>query len=69
MPSSIETFKKYLNPIFIETGSWIGDGIQQASDAGFKKIISIELSDKYYNYTTDRFSKNENVKVVLGDSY
>ena len=35
-------FKKYLNPVFIETGSLQGKGIQAAIDAGFQKVISIE---------------------------
>jgi hypothetical protein len=33
-------FKPYLNPVFIESGSYIGAGIVAAWDAGFKKIIS-----------------------------
>ena len=49
MPSKKEIFQKYINNYFIETGSYLGDGIQQAIDAGFKNIISIELSDKYFN--------------------
>jgi hypothetical protein len=69
MPSNTQVFKKYLNETFIETGSFIGDGIQQALDAGFEKVISIELSDKYYEICKNRFNNNPNVKVVKGDSY
>jgi hypothetical protein len=69
MPSNTENFRKNLNDVFIETGSFMGDGIQQAIDAGFKKIISIELSEKYYNISKDRFSDNPNVTIVKGDSY
>lgn len=69
MPSNKETFSKYLNPTFLETGSWVGDGIQQALNAGFKNVLSIELSEKYYNLTKQRFITNENVKIFLGDSY
>ena len=46
MPSKVENFKKYPNPVFVETGSLMGDGIQQALEAGFQKVISIELSEK-----------------------
>jgi hypothetical protein len=69
MPSNIENFKKYSNNIFIETGSFLGDGIQQALDAGFNKVISIELSDKYFSISTNRFSNNPNVTIVQGDSF
>lgn len=69
MPSNTENFKMYPNPIFIETGSFMGDGIQQALDAGFNRIISIELAEKYYNISTDRFKGDPRVKVIFGDSY
>lgn len=69
MPASIEVFKKYLNDMFIETGSYLGDGIQQALNAGFQNIISIELSDKYYSISTNRFINNHNIKIIKGDSY
>jgi hypothetical protein len=69
MPSTSELFKKYLNKKFIETGSYIGDGIQQALDVGFENVISIELSDKYFSICQNRFSSDNKVKIVKGDSF
>lgn len=69
MPTKSENFAKYPNKIFIETGSYVGDGIQQALDAGFENVISIELSDKYFNISSNRFINNPRVKVVKGNSY
>lgn len=69
MPTKSENFRKYPNQIFIETGSYVGDGIQNAIEAGFDNIISIELSDKYFDISTNRFIENPNVKVVKGDSF
>jgi hypothetical protein len=69
MPSKTENFSKYLNGIFIETGSFVGDGIQQALNAGFKKVISIELSDKYFEISKNRFLNNPNVEIIKGDSF
>ena len=69
MPSNSDVFKKYPNQLFLETGSYLGSGIQQALDAGFQKVISIELSDKYFKICTDRFSNNLNVTIVQGDSF
>lgn len=68
MPATVELFKKYPNPVFIETGSWHGDGIQQALDAGFKKVYSIELSNQLYEQCRNRFDKNKDVILFNGDS-
>jgi hypothetical protein len=69
MPSKTDNFKKYLNEVFIETGSYMGDGIRQAITAGYNKIISIELSEKYFDYCKSIFKENPNVEIVKGDSY
>lgn len=69
MPSKKENFEKYPNPVFIETGSFMGDGINQAKEAGFKKIISIELSDKYFNMCKNRFIDDSSIEIVKGDSF
>lgn len=61
-------FKKYMNPVFIETGSYVGNGIQEALDANFNEIYSIELSDKYFYMCYQRFRNNKNVHLVKGDS-
>lgn len=69
MPSKKENFKKYPNNYFIETGSYTGDGIQNAIDAGFRCVFSIELSDKYYDLCVNRFMNNNKVNIIKGDSY
>jgi len=69
MPGSIELFKKYPNPIFIETGSCHGTGIQQALNAGFTEIYSIELSPVFYKECTDRFKGIHGVNLIFGDSH
>jgi hypothetical protein len=68
MPAGKELFQKYMNPIFIETGSLVGDGIQHALDAGFKTVYSIELSKALYDICVNRFKDNDNVHIVFGDS-
>ena len=69
MPTKKQIFSKYTNPYFIETGSFMGDGIQEAVDAEYENIISIELSDKYFNICTSRFSNKNNVSIIKGDSF
>ena len=36
--------KKYKNSVFLETGTYQGDGIKKALEAGFEKIYSIEIN-------------------------
>lgn len=67
MPIATNILKKYINPVFLETGSHAGEGIQSAIDCGFNLIISIELSEKYYNHCINRFKGNEKVTLVQGD--
>lgn len=55
------------NPIFIETGSYGGDGIVAAINAGFKEIHSIELSQFYYNLCKERYTQS-NVHLYNGDT-
>lgn len=69
MPTKGQIFKKYINPYFIETGSFMGNGIQEAIGAGYKNIKSIELSDKYYNFCVNKFKDNKNVEIIKGDSF
>ena len=69
MPSNVENFRQNLNNFFIETGSYHGDGIQQALDAGFKHVVSIELSPKYHALCRQRFREQSNVHLFLGDSF
>lgn len=68
MPATKEIFAKYLNPVFIETGTYKGDGVQMALDAGFKTIISIELSYLLYEKCQKRFKGVKNVHLVNADS-
>lgn len=68
MPLKVNIFKKYPNNFWIESGSHNGDGICLAIDAGFQNIISIELSDYYYNVCVEKFKHINNIKLYKGDS-
>lgn len=62
-------FKDFPNTIFIETGSYLGDGIQAALDSGnYELVISIELSPYYFAICAKRFDKNPKVNLYLGNS-
>ena len=48
-------FKEFPNRVFVESGSYRGDGIQLAIDAGFKDIYSIDIDETNTKYCMDRF--------------
>jgi len=68
MTASKGLFKKYSNRVFIETGSFDGNGVQQALDEGFKVAYTIEIVPVLYQGTAERFKDNPDVHPLLGDS-
>jgi len=68
-PKPVYFLEAYSNAIFIETGSHQGDGIQQALDAGFQCIYSVELSEVDFGFCTHRFRHyRDRVHLVNEDS-
>jgi len=61
-------FQKFPNPVFIETGTYVGDGVQAALDFGFEDVHSIELSEKLYDHCCRRFAGDNRVHIHCGDS-
>ena len=45
----IKIIEKFSN-VFVETGTFYGEGIQVAINAGYEKIISIEIFKKYFDF-------------------
>lgn len=68
MPITANILKKYLNPVFIETGSGLGDGIQSALDAGFRNIWSIESSKESFLHCCQRFEFEDKVGLLHCDT-
>lgn len=56
-------FHNHKNDVLVESGTYMGDGIQYALECGFKKVISFEIDTKLYNNAKKRFSNNPNVKI------
>ena len=54
--------------IFIETGTYIGDGITTAFTCGFKKIYSVEYDEELYKNCVNKFVNNNNVFLYKDDS-
>lgn len=53
--------------VLVETGTYKGDMIE-AQRKHFKKIYSIELSDRMYQYAADRFKRYPHIEIIHGDS-
>jgi len=68
MTASKNLFKKYPNPVFVETGTHHGAGVQQALNEGFKTVYSIELNAQLFAECYHKFANNNNVNLVFGDS-
>lgn len=70
MPVTSDIFKAHKGQAntFIETGSYMGDGIAAAVDAGFNQIYSIEAYPGRYAHCSGRFANNPKVHVLKGNS-
>jgi len=63
--------KKYNNKIFVETGTFLGNGLQCALDADFQKCYTIEIHPYLFEKAKFRFKKeikNGRVVLYLGNS-
>ena len=68
MPADSNFFKKFPNNYFIESGTYIGTGCEQAILANFKNIYSFEINPQYHTQAKQNLSKHPKVKLFLGDT-
>lgn len=59
--------EKYDLNVFVETGTYRGQGVRTALQHGFPEVYSIEINDKYYNRAIANFS-NDPVVIIKGDT-
>lgn len=70
MPFTNELFK-YINNVFLETGTFKGDtldNILKSKVCSPEKIISLELSDIFYENCVKRFQNNPNIVLYKANS-
>lgn len=58
----------WFSDTIVETGTCNGAGIDRFLKAGFLDVRSVEMEEKWYNYTAGRFTNIPNVKLWLGNS-
>lgn len=61
-------FHQFKSKIFIETGTFAGEGVQKALDAGFEQVYSIDIDEKFIQHGIERFRGKTNVHLALKDS-
>ncbi len=61
-------FRAFLNPYFVETGTFGGGGILKALEAGFPSIRSIEADPTLWHNTKKTFAAVPNITFFLGNS-
>ncbi len=68
MPIAKETLAKHTNPVFVETGTYMGATVQKALELGFEKIISIEIDEQLYQKACQKFARRPAVELICGDT-
>lgn len=67
----IDPLLKYVNNVFLETGTFQGDTIYRVANNNIcnpQKIISLEMSDIFFNNCVKRFKDNSNIFLHLANS-
>jgi len=67
MVSVTELYELLKINVLVETGTYLGDMVWAQKDY-FQKIYSIELSEELFHKAKKRFSNNNNVELIQGDS-
>tara|TARA_R110002060_G_scaffold23166_11_gene31363 strand:- start:4218 stop:4751 length:534 start_codon:yes stop_codon:yes gene_type:complete len=68
MPLKPDVLKKYKNRCFVETGTYLGEGVVAALQAGFTIIRSVELDPNLAAINRGRFAPHPDVQIHAGDS-
>ena len=62
------TLEKYLNPVFVETGTFDGKGVKLAKEVGFLAAHTIELDNNRYNISKKNLADVQGVTLYEGDT-
>jgi hypothetical protein len=68
MPADKGVFEQFPNPVFVETGMWEGRGIQAALQAGFPRIISMDIATNPVEFCARLFLTEPKVSLHQGNS-
>ena len=57
-----------LTDVFIETGTQRGDSLAAALGAGYPLCMSVEFTDLWFQFASNRFAGNDRVRLFQGSS-
>lgn len=60
--------RSLVGEVFIETGTYLGETLENAVHAGFKTLHSIEFNERLHAIAANRFRDHQNVTVHRGSS-
>lgn len=60
--------RTYDTPMFFETGTFRGEGVQYALHSPFKKVISVEIVPQIADEARKKFSSADRVKIIEDES-
>jgi hypothetical protein len=63
----LEYGRRFNLRLLVETGTYLGDMVE-ATKRQFDRVYSVELSPELYERARQRFSRDANVELILGDS-
>lgn len=63
----LDQLNDFVSDVFIETGTYHGNTARAAKDAGFKKVVTIELQDYLYEISKAK-SAGYDIQFEKGDS-
>lgn len=68
MPIDKDFLAGFMNPVFIETGTYQGNTVQKAVELGFQTIYSIEVDPALHEAAVERFRGVKQVRLLCGDT-
>lgn len=74
LPPNKNLLAEYKNPIYVETGVWRGDSLQQAINAKFETIHALDIDSKCLDFCSKRFDMttvyraHNDLRLYCGDS-
>ncbi len=68
MPIEKDFLAQFMNPVFVETGTYEGNTVQKAVDLGFETIYSIEVDPALHAKAVERFAGVPGVHLLCGDT-
>ena len=65
LPPNRNLFKEFPNDVFVETGTYRGDGIAAALEAGYKEMYSVDIIQENIDFCKQRFDQPNSILPIF----